>query len=451
MNFVIEQAQEKDFPAILEILKPWNMHHIPSEEMEMIDFDTFFIAKKDDHIIGVSGYKLLSETVGKTTLLAIHPDLRGTGLGESLQLARLETMYARGIKRVITNADRPDIIIWYKKHFGYKETGRIKKLRSFGLTDVSHWTTLEMDLEVYFQNRQKNENLKQKYILKNDPHPLSPYPSLVINVCLTGMIPTKYNTPYLPTSIEEIIQQAVAVHDAGASIVHLHARDKEGKPTSDALYYEKIIKGIRKERPDLICCVTTSGRNTKNLEERAEVLYLDGDAKPDMASLTLGSLNFSTGPSINSLDTIQSLAITMQENNIKPELEIFDTGMVNLAKYLERHQIIKGKKYFNILLGNINTAPATIKELSHLVDILPADSIWAATGLGTFQLPMNTAAILAGGHVRVGLEDSIYYDYHKNILATNVSLIERIKRIAKELQRNIATAKETRELLMLPK
>lgn len=191
------------------------------------------------------------------------------------------------------------------------------------------------------------------------------------------------------------------------------------------------------------------GRDFKSTEERSEVLLLTGKAKPDMASLTLGSLNFITGPSINSLDAIQELAMLMKEKNIKPELEVFDAGMINFAKYLERHDIISGTKYFNILLGNINTAPATIGDLAHLYNSLPQNSLWAAAGLGVFQLPMNTAAIVAGGHVRVGIEDSIYYDYGKSRSATNVELVKRIVRLTSELQRDIATSGETRKMLGL--
>ncbi len=449
MKFIIESAIPSDFNMILEVLKPWNMHHVPSPEVEMIDFNTFFVAKVDDKIVGVSGYKILSETHGKTTLLAIYPHLQGTGIGKALQDIRLEVMYKVGLKKVTTNADSPNIILWYKKHYNYKEVGKLKKIASFGLNEVDHWTTLEMDLKAHFKHKESKDIKKKQYILDHDPSPLSSYPPLIINACLTGMIPTKTSTPYVPVSVDEIVKDAINVYDAGARIVHLHARDTEGKPTYEARYYEAMITAIRQERPDLICCVSTSGRDFQKIEQRSEVLYLTGNAKPDMASLTLGSLNFATGPSINSLDTIQELALIMKEQGIKPELEIFDSGMVNVAKYLERHEIISGKKYFNILLGNINTAPATIGDLAHLSNALPEDSVWAAAGLGGFQLPMNVAAIAAGGHVRVGIEDSVYYDYQQNKLATNTDLVKRIVRITKELQRDIATGDETRRMLGL--
>ena len=180
-----------------------------------------------------------------------------------------------------------------------------------------------------------------------------------------------------------------------------------------------------------------------------KVLELTGKAKPDMASLTLGSLNFLTGASVNTIDMVEQLAMKMKEKNIKPELEVFDYGMVNLAKYLERHQVISGKKYFNILLGNINTAPATIGNLAMITEALPKNSVWGAAGLGGFQLPMNTAAIVAGGHVRVGIEDSIYYDYQQTQLASNEELVKRIVRISNELQRPLATAEEARSMMGL--
>jgi 3-keto-5-aminohexanoate cleavage enzyme len=166
-----------------------------------------------------------------------------------------------------------------------------------------------------------------------------------------------------------------------------------------------------------------------------------------MASLTLGSLNFLSGASINSLETIQHLALCMKENGIFPELEIFDSGMISLAKYLQKHGLLPEKNYFNILLGNLNTAQATLADLVHLYSALPENSLWAGTGLGAFQFPMNVASITAGGHVRVGLEDSLYMDANKEIFATNLNLVKRVKHISEQLGRRIATPKETRALL----
>lgn len=263
------------------------------------------------------------------------------------------------------------------------------------------------------------------------------------------MVPTKTSTPHIPISVSEIVENAIKVCNAGASMLHIHARNEDGTPTSDARYFDDIISKIKEEKPNVICCATTSGRGGQSLEKRSEVLHITGKGKPDMASLTLGSLNFLSTASVNSLDTIQMLAMIMKEKGIKPELEVFDTGMVNVAKYMERHNLISGKKYFNILLGNLNTASATIEDLSHIYNSLPKNSIWAGTGIGQFQLPINMASIIAGGHVRVGLEDNIFYDNKKNILATNENLVKRLVNIAKELEREISTPSQTRNTIGL--
>ncbi|NTW10011.1 MAG: GNAT family N-acetyltransferase [Chlorobiaceae bacterium] len=449
MNYIIEKASPEDLAAILKVMAYWNMHHVPSAEMEELDLSCFFVARVSGQLAGAAGYKILSPGQGKTTLLGIRPEFSGMGIGKALQDARLDAMYNAGVKKVTTNADREETILWYKKHYGYRQIGTIKKICDFSLSDIDHWTTLEMDLEEFMRSWTLRQEYRKDYIEKNDPHPLSPYPPLIINACLTGMVPTKFSNPNVPIQAEEIIEDAVRVFDAGARVVHLHARDEKGEPTPDAKHYEKIISPIKKERPGIVCCVTTSGRNWREFEQRAEVLYLSGDSKPDMASLTLGSLNFFTGASVSSIEMIERLALTMREREIKPELEIFDTGMINLAKYLERNRLISGRKYFNLLLGNINTAPATIADLAAMVNSLPENSIWAGTGLGQFQLPVNGASIVAGGHVRVGIEDAIYFDYGKEVLATNENLVKRIARIASEMQRPIATVRETREMMGL--
>lgn len=449
MDYQIRKAEFRDTEDMLNILKVWNMHHIPSPEVEDLDLSCFFVALFSGKIIGLSGYKVLSSKQGKTTLMAILPEFQGHDIGKKLQDIRLEAMHKAGVETITTNADDIRTIAWYKKHYNYRTVGKLKKLCSFGLEHVDHWTTIEMDLNSYYKNRQTMEEKKNTYIQENDPPPLSTYPPLIINVCLTGMMPTKTLTHHVPVSVDEIIEDAIKVYDAGARIVHLHARDADGVPVSDARYYEDIISGIRREREDMICCTTTSGRNISDISQRTEVLYLTGSAKPDMASLTLGSLNFLTGASVNSIETVEHLALTMKENDIKPELEVFDYGMINLAKYLERHDIISGKKYFNILLGNLNTAPATLTSLSMMTENLPQNSLWAATGIGSFQLPINVTAIASGGHVRVGLEDSIYFDYQESILATNEDLVKRVARIAEELQRPIATPDEARSMIGL--
>jgi len=281
------------------------------------------------------------------------------------------------------------------------------------------------------------------------PHPVTPYPKLIINAAITGMVPTKKDTPYVPISVEEIINDAVKCCKTGASIVHVHARDEEGKPTYKKEIYAEIIRGIRKACPDLIICASTSGRVHNTFEKRSQVLELDGDVKPDMASLTMGSLNFPKQASINTPEMIQMLALKMKENGIVPEIEIFEFGMINATKVLIKKGILQEPFYCNLLLGSVYSTPGTLFGLSCMAKELLPEMKWGVAGVGKFQLKMNLAAILMGGNVRVGLEDNICYENGKNKLATNQMLIQRLVRFAKEIGREVATPTEAREIIGL--
>ncbi len=281
------------------------------------------------------------------------------------------------------------------------------------------------------------------------PNPFEPYTPLIINVALTGVIPTRAMTPYVPLSPGEIVADAVRCHDVGAAVVHIHARDREGQPTYEADVFAEIISGIRKERPQLIVSATTSGRRYGELEHRSAVLELDGEAKPDLASLTTGSLNFNDGPSVNSPEVITALAERMLAHGIKPELEVLELGMINSAKLLIKEGLVQPPYYFNILLGSLHTAAATALNLSAAVAGLPRRSVWSATGLGRFQVPVNMLSIAMGGHVRTGVEDNLYYDYERTRLARNEHLVRRLVRIAEEAGRPVANAEEARRVLGL--
>ena len=281
------------------------------------------------------------------------------------------------------------------------------------------------------------------------PHPVTPYPKLIINAAITGMVPTKKLTPHIPITVDEIVADATACYNAGASMIHVHARDEEGEPTYRKEIFADIIAGIRSNHPDLIICATTSGRLHNTLEARSQVLELEGDAKPDMGSLTMGSLNFPKQASINQPKMIQDLALKMKDRAVVPEIEVFETGMIHTARVLMKRGILEPPYYCNILLGSIYSAPATLFELAHMVRSLPPDVHWGAAGIGKFQLKINFAAVLMGGHVRVGLEDNIYYDEEAGRLATNAELIERVASFAKQVGREVATAKEAREMLAI--
>lgn len=276
--------------------------------------------------------------------------------------------------------------------------------------------------------------------------------NLIINFSPTGMIPSKEMTPYVPVSVQEIIEDVHQAIEVGITMVHLHARDEQtGEPTYKAKIYEKIISEIRKFSKDLIIAVSLSGRNFREFEKRAEPLKLEGDVKPDMGSLTLSSVNFNKEASVNTPDMIQALVNEMLSRSIMPELEAFDAGMINYAKYLEKRGLLKPPHYFNLLLGNIACAQADLLHAGMMIRDLPPDSYWSLAGIGDFQLMMNSVAIAAGGGVRLGLEDNIWYDLARTRLARNVDLIRRIHRLAEDNERKIMAPKELRKLLRLEK
>ena len=272
-------------------------------------------------------------------------------------------------------------------------------------------------------------------------------PKLIINFTPTGTIPSKDMTPYVPTSPDEIIDEVLEARQYGISMVHIHARDEGGNPTYQKDTYAKIIRGIREVDPTLILCVSTSGRNFLEFEKRSECCELDGICKPDMASLTLSSLNFNKQTSINSPEMIQALAKKMLKMNIKPELEIFDLGMINYAKYLHKKDLIAPPFYFNFILGNIACAQANILNLGLMINELPENSIWSVGGVGDSQLKMNIIGMVNGGGVRVGIEDNIWLTPKRDKLASNMDLLKRIRDIAQVLEIEIATSGDVREML----
>ena len=273
---------------------------------------------------------------------------------------------------------------------------------------------------------------------------------LVINFTPTGMIPTKKMTPHVPVSVSEIVEDVHKATELGITMVHLHARDaKTGEPTYEKEVYGEIIEGIRKYAPYLVICVSLSGRNINKLELRADPLSLEGFLKPDYGSLTLSSLNFNNTASINSPETVQGLAAIMKEKGIVPELEVFDIGMINYSKYLERKGLIEAPYYFNLLLGNIACAQGDLLHTGIMVRDLPQDSLYSLAGIGNYQLQMNSLGIAIGAGVRVGLEDNIWFDTSRTTLANNMDLLDRIHTIAKANDRKIMSPQEFRVKMKL--
>lgn len=278
-------------------------------------------------------------------------------------------------------------------------------------------------------------------------HPRTPYPPLIINAALTGQVLTRDRAPHLPLSTTEIAADAAACVAAGASILHLHARDAAGRPEWRPDAFRAIISAVRERCPEAVLCVTTSGRDEPDVTRRGAVLGLTGDERPEMASLTLGSLNFHTGPSVNAPDVIEQLATRMGEAGIQPELEIFDLGMAHAAHRLRERGLLPEQGYANLMLGFPSGAPADARSLLALIDGLPAGTTWAAAGLGDYQRPAAALAVAIGGHVRTGLEDNP--DLAPGVPATNAELVRRTVDLAHAAGRVVATPAQTRTLLGL--
>lgn len=272
----------------------------------------------------------------------------------------------------------------------------------------------------------------------------------IVNFAPTGMIPTKKMTPSVPVTIDEIVEQVLEAAQIGITMVHLHARDEEtGEPTYRAKVYGEIIAGIRRYRADLVICVSLSGRTYSEFDKRSQAINLEGELKPDMGSLTLSSLNFNKQASVSTPDMIQALALEMKRRDILPELEAFDVGMINYAKYLERKGILEPPHYFNLILGNTACAQADLLHIGTMVRDLPQNSLWSLGGVGEAQLITNSIAIATGGGVRVGLEDNIWFDSTRTQLATNTALVSRIHRIVEANDRKVMTPTELRGVLNL--
>lgn len=269
---------------------------------------------------------------------------------------------------------------------------------------------------------------------------------LIITIAPTGNVPTKELNPNTPITVEEIVNDIIKCRELGASVAHIHVRDKDGKPTSKREIYKEILDELERRNCDIITQLSTGARSGENtVEWRGQML----DLNAEMASLSTGSSNFATQVNANSFELIEALAKKMYDNNIKPEIEAFELGMIDNAKYLLKKGILKPPLQFNLVMNVRGSVTGTPRNLLHMVESLPEGSTFTVSGIGQSQVPMLTMSILLGGHTRTGIEDTILYD--KGILATNAMLVERVVRLAKELGREIATPDEAREILGLNK
>jgi uncharacterized protein (DUF849 family) len=258
-------------------------------------------------------------------------------------------------------------------------------------------------------------------------------------------------TPHVPLQPDEIVRDVIAAARLGITMVHLHARDEHGYPTYRKEVYAQIIAGIRESFPDLIINVSCSGRHFKTLEERADVLDLDGDLRPDMASLTVSSLNFSRQTSVNEPHMVLALAQRMLEREIVPEFEIFDLGMANYAQYLVEKLNLKAPIYANIMLGNIASAQVDLLSIAAICHALPAGTLWGLGGIGNAQITATALAAAMAPAVRVGLEDNLWLDRSRTLLTTNRDMVERLHQLAALSNRTVMKSADLRAHLSLPR
>lgn len=263
---------------------------------------------------------------------------------------------------------------------------------------------------------------------------------LAITCAMVGAEITREQTPHLPVTPDEIAAEAERCWKAGAAVVHIHVRRPDGTPTQDPAVFLEAEEKIR-QRCDVIVQYTTGGAVGTPVEQRMQPL----NNRPEMATLTTGTVNFGDDIFENPWATIAALAQRMLEFGVKPELEIFDYGMVDNALRLIKEGLLEPPYHFDFVLGVPGALSARPEHLVHLVGLLPADSTWQVAAVGRFQLPLTTMAMTMGGHVRVGLEDNIYLA--RGVLAQNHELVARTARIAGELGRPLMTPDDVRRRL----
>jgi 3-keto-5-aminohexanoate cleavage enzyme len=269
---------------------------------------------------------------------------------------------------------------------------------------------------------------------------------LIITAAITGSRISRETTPYIPITPGEIVQSAVECRQAGAAMVHIHVRDpKTGLGTQDLNLYQQVLNPIR-EQTNLIICVTTSGIPGRNLptEERLGPLSF----RTELASFDAGSINLGDSAFINSPEFMKIAAKQMKEKGVRPEIEIFDSGMMVACLRMQEQGFFKEPLHFQFVLGTPWGSPATPKSLLYLLEYLPENSTWSVAGIGRGHLPMSMMALIMGGHIRVGMEDNIYYRQGE-LARTNAQFVERIVRISKEYGRDVASPEEAREILGL--
>jgi len=272
---------------------------------------------------------------------------------------------------------------------------------------------------------------------------------VIITVAPTGSMPTRKNNPNLPITPEEVAEETRRSYEAGASVVHLHARNPDtGEPTPDINVFRDCLSAIRAVCP-IITQITTGGGTTKlglTPEERLKPVM---ELKPDSASMNAGSMNFNRNLFPNLPEVMELFTRRMKEIKVMPEFEVYDLSMIqNIEVWIHQGEILEPPYQLSFVLGVLGGIPATFKNLLTLKESIPDEYTWQAIGIGRHQIPMGIMAVLLGGNLRVGFEDNVYLS--KGVLAkSNAELVEKAVRIIRELGHEVAGVEEARKILPL--
>ncbi|MBP2652295.1 MAG: kce 5 [Firmicutes bacterium] len=270
----------------------------------------------------------------------------------------------------------------------------------------------------------------------------------IITVATTGAWPKKENNPNVPMTPREIAEEVNACWKAGAAVAHLHMRDEQGNGTMSTEKFRETVGLIKEMKCGIVLNCTTSGDLQATEETRVNHLI---ELKPEMASYDCGSMNWMHNSLfLNPPAFLEKLGLIMQENNVKPEIEVFDASFIYNAIYYQKKGILKGPLHFQFCLGAAGGSAATVENLVYLKSLIPQDSTWSAFGIGAGHMPILLASVALGGHIRLGMEDNVMFAKHR-LAKSNVEFVERAVRIIKEANRTVATADDAREILSLKK
>jgi uncharacterized protein (DUF849 family) len=269
----------------------------------------------------------------------------------------------------------------------------------------------------------------------------------IICVAITGSLPTKENNPAVPITITEQVESTHEAFEAGASIVHAHVRDDEGKPTSDPERFARLMEGIRQHCPGMIIQLSTGGRSSAG-QTRGGMLPL----RPDMASLSVGSNNFPTRVYENPPDLVDWLAAEMKNYGVMPEIEAFDLSHILKAHQMWQAGQIAARPYVQFVMGVKNAMPADREVFDYYIRtvkrLFGEDAPWCAAGIGQNQITLNDWAVSSGGHARTGLEDNVRLDRDR-LAPSNAALVRRVVDLCDRYNRPVADWRTTRTILGL--